>query len=110
MVIELIARLVELCRRSAWIVALTALLLTLVAGYYAATHLSIDTDTNHLLSPDLPWRELGDSMESAGWFDANNRRGRIKVGEHDIEVAGVHDSHIGRDRYDDLDRQRRPQR
>jgi len=49
---------------------------------------------------DLPWRELGDSLESAGWFDANNRRGRIKAGEHDIEVAGVHDSHIARDRYD----------
>jgi uncharacterized protein len=53
-------------------------------------------------SPDLPWRELGEGMESAGWFDANNRRGRIKVGEHDIEVAGVHDSHISRDRYDEV--------
>jgi predicted MPP superfamily phosphohydrolase len=41
-------------------------------------------------------------MESAGWFDANNRRGRIKVGEVDIEVAGVHDSHVGRDRYDEV--------
>jgi uncharacterized protein len=52
--------------------------------------------------PDLPWRELGEAMESAGWFNANNRRGRIKVGDHDIEVAGVHDSHIDRDRYDDV--------
>lgn len=49
--------------------------------------------------PDLPWRELGDAMESAGWFNANNRRGRIKVGELDVEVAGVHDPHIHRDRY-----------
>jgi uncharacterized protein len=49
--------------------------------------------------PDLPWAELGAGMESAGWLNANNRRGRIKVGEHDIEVAGVHDSHINRDRY-----------
>jgi uncharacterized protein len=53
-------------------------------------------------TPDLPWRELGASMESAGWFDANNRRGRIKVGEYDIELAGVHDSHIHRDRYDEV--------
>ncbi len=52
--------------------------------------------------PDLPWTELRDGMEGAGWFDADNRRGRIKVGELDIEVAGVHDSHIGRDRYDKI--------
>ncbi len=50
--------------------------------------------------PDLPWAELGAAMESAGWLNANNRRGRIKAGEHDIEVGGVHDSHINRDRYD----------
>jgi len=41
-------------------------------------------------------------MESAGWFNANNRRARIKVGDHDIEVAGVHDSHVNRDRYEDV--------
>jgi uncharacterized protein len=52
--------------------------------------------------PDLPWEELGDRMESAGWFNANNRRGRIKVGDHDIEVAGVDDSHVNRDRYEDV--------
>jgi len=52
--------------------------------------------------PDLPWAELGAGMETAGWMDANNRRGRIKVGDFDIEIAGVHDSHIGRDRYDEV--------
>jgi predicted MPP superfamily phosphohydrolase len=57
---------------------------------------SSDNKRHH---PDLPWAELGEGMESAGWFNANNRRGRIKAGELDIEVAGVHDSHIGRDRY-----------
>jgi predicted MPP superfamily phosphohydrolase len=50
--------------------------------------------------PDLPWAELGAGMEAAGWLNLNNRRGRIKAGEHDIEVSGVHDSHIRRDRYD----------
>ncbi len=49
---------------------------------------------------DLPWAELGAGMESAGWLNLNNRRGRIKAGEFDIEVSGVHDSHINRDRYD----------
>jgi predicted MPP superfamily phosphohydrolase len=52
--------------------------------------------------PDLPWAELGEGMAAAGWLDANNRRGRIKAGDLDIEVAGVHDSHTGRDRYDDI--------
>jgi predicted MPP superfamily phosphohydrolase len=52
--------------------------------------------------PDLPYAELGDSLEAAGWLNANNQRGRIKVGDLDIEVAGVDDSHIHRARYDDI--------
>lgn len=56
-----------------------------------------DHKRNH---PDLPWAELGDSLEAAGWLNANNQRGRIKVGDLDIEVAGVDDSHIHRARYD----------
>lgn len=52
--------------------------------------------------PDLPWAELGASLEAAGWMNANNQRGRVKVGEFDVEVAGVHDSHIKRDRYDEI--------
>jgi predicted MPP superfamily phosphohydrolase len=51
-------------------------------------------------TPDLPWAELGNGLEAAGWLNANNRRGRIKAGDLDIEVAGVHDSHINRDRYE----------
>jgi uncharacterized protein len=50
--------------------------------------------------PDLPWTELGAGMEAAGWLNLNNHRGRIKAGDFDIEVAGIHDSHIKRDRYD----------
>jgi predicted MPP superfamily phosphohydrolase len=52
--------------------------------------------------PDLPWAELGNGLEAAGWLDANNQRGRIKAGDLDIEVAGVHDSHIQRDRYEQI--------
>ena len=58
---------------------------------------SADEHKRHV--PDLPWAELGASLEAAGWMNANNRRGRVKVGDFDIEVAGVHDSHISRDRY-----------
>jgi predicted MPP superfamily phosphohydrolase len=57
-------------------------------------------DEHKRQSPDLPWAELGAGMEAAGWLNANNRRGRIKAGDLDIEVAGVHDSHINRDRYE----------
>jgi uncharacterized protein len=52
--------------------------------------------------PDLPWPELGAGMEAAGWLNANNKRGRIKAGELDIAVGGVHDSHIACDRYDEI--------
>jgi uncharacterized protein len=52
--------------------------------------------------PDLPWAELGAGMTAAGWLDANNSRARLKAGEMDIEVAGVHDPHIHRDRYEDI--------
>ena len=54
--------------------------------------------------PDLPWAELGAGMAAAGWMDANNKRGRLKAGDLDIEVAGVHDPHIHRDRYDEIAR------
>ena len=52
--------------------------------------------------PDLPWPELGAGMEAAGWLNANNRRGMIKAGDLNIAVAGVHDSHIDYDRYDEI--------
>jgi predicted MPP superfamily phosphohydrolase len=52
--------------------------------------------------PDLPWADLGEGMAAAGWLDVNNQRGRVKAGDLDIEVGGVHDSHIRRDRYDHI--------
>ena len=52
--------------------------------------------------PQLPWAELGASLAAAGWLDMNNARGRIKAGNLDIEVSGVHDSHIKRDRYEEI--------
>jgi predicted MPP superfamily phosphohydrolase len=49
--------------------------------------------------PDLPWEKLRDGMTAAGWLDLDNQRGHLTVGGLDIAVAGVHDSHIKRDRY-----------
>jgi len=53
-------------------------------------------------SPDLPWAELGEGMEAAGWMNGNNHRGRVKAGDLDVEVGGVHDSHLRRDRYEQI--------
>jgi len=50
--------------------------------------------------PNLPTRELGEGMTAGGWLDMNNTTARIKVGDLDVAVAGIHDSHINRDRYD----------
>jgi uncharacterized protein len=50
-------------------------------------------------APNLPWEKLRDGMAEAGWLDLNNQRGRLHVAGLDIAVAGVHDSHIARDRY-----------
>jgi uncharacterized protein len=52
--------------------------------------------------PDLPWEKLRDGMVAAGWLDLNNKRGQLTTGGLDIALAGVHDSHINRDRYGDV--------
>ena len=49
--------------------------------------------------PDLPWEKLRDGMTAAGWLDLDNQQGQLTAGGLDIAVAGVHDSHIKRDRY-----------
>jgi uncharacterized protein len=67
-----------------------------------ARYLLRDSAVRVRYEPDLPWPELGAAMEAAGWMDANNRRGLIKAGDLNIAVAGVHDSHIDYDRYDEV--------
>jgi uncharacterized protein len=50
--------------------------------------------------PNLPWEKLRDGMVAAGWLDLNNQRGHLTINGLDIALAGVHDPHITRDRYD----------
>jgi predicted MPP superfamily phosphohydrolase len=52
--------------------------------------------------PNLPWEKLRDGMMAAGWLDLNNQRGQLKIGRLDIALAGVHDSHVSRDRYEQV--------
>lgn len=52
--------------------------------------------------PNLPWEKLRDGMTAAGWLDLNNQRASLRAGDLDIAVAGVHDSHAKRDRYEKI--------
>jgi uncharacterized protein len=51
-------------------------------------------------SPELPWRDLRDGMTAAGWADLSNARSVVLAGSREVELVGVDDPHIGRDRYD----------
>ena len=60
-----VVRMVELSARFArWVVGGTALL-TVVFFYYALTHISIDTDPNEMLDPELHYRQLEADMQKA---------------------------------------------
>ncbi len=50
--------------------------------------------------PDLPTEKLGGELAAAGWLDLNNQRAHRTVNGLDIALAGVHDPHANRDRYD----------
>jgi uncharacterized protein len=51
-------------------------------------------------APDLPTEKLGGELSAAGWLDLNNQRGELTVNGLGIALAGVHDPHCDRDRYD----------
>jgi hypothetical protein len=53
---SLIGRLVGLCAAHAGIVVLLVIILCVMMTRYVTTHFAMTTDTNALLSPNLPWR------------------------------------------------------
>src|ERR1700736_5536075 len=55
---------VDLCIRYAVQVIGIAVVLTVIAGVYAADHFALDADVNHLISHDLPWRKREAAFES----------------------------------------------
>jgi uncharacterized protein len=60
-----IVGLVRLSLRSPAAVLLACLAGAILLGFYAATHFNIDADTNKLISPTLPWRQLEAQFEKA---------------------------------------------
>jgi hopanoid biosynthesis associated RND transporter like protein HpnN len=62
---SVIARLVGLCVKHAWAILVSSLLLAAAAGWYTAGHFKMTTDTEQLISADLPWRKTGIAFEKA---------------------------------------------
>ncbi|MBW3084934.1 putative protein YpbG [Austwickia sp. TVS 96-490-7B] len=53
-------------------------------------------------TPRLPTGQLVAGLASQGWLDLSNARGYLSVAGIDLELVGVDDPHIRRDRYDDV--------
>ena len=65
MIAVAVGRIVDLARRNALAIALAGLLLSLGGGFYAATHLTIDTDIEHMLPTGLAWRQNEIALDRA---------------------------------------------
>jgi predicted MPP superfamily phosphohydrolase len=52
--------------------------------------------------PQLPWGDLVKSLGEAGWHDLSNARAAVTVDGRSLDVRGVDDPHIRRDRYDEV--------
>jgi len=61
-----------------------------------------DDGTRHVSSEPLPWRELKEELEDAGWTDLTNARAAVPVAGTTFAFAGVDDPHLGYDRLDDV--------
>ena len=61
----LVVRAIDFCVHYAWPVIAMALVLTVASSWYAATHFSMTTDINKLISTDIPWRQRELAFEKA---------------------------------------------
>jgi len=61
----LVVRAIDFCVHHAWPVIGVALVLTVASSWYAATHFSMTTDINKLISADMPWRQREMAFERA---------------------------------------------
>jgi uncharacterized protein len=57
----------------------------------------------------LPTDDLVAGLRAAGWVDLNNARARVSFGGLDLELVGVDDPHLSRDRYETVAGQADPE-
>ncbi len=62
----------------------------------------VPDDGRRATGTPLPWHDLRDAMRDAGWTDLTNARAGVKVGTREVELVGVDDPHVRRDRYDEV--------
>ncbi len=61
----LVVRAIDFCAQNAWPVIVVSILLTVLSSWYAATHFTMTTDVNQLISPNIPWRQREAAFEKA---------------------------------------------
>jgi hypothetical protein len=61
----LVVRAIGFCARYAWPVIAVSIVLTILSSWYAATHFTMTTDVNQLISPNIPWRQREATFEKA---------------------------------------------
>ncbi|EHN72039.1 MULTISPECIES: metallophosphoesterase [Streptomyces] len=49
-----------------------------------------------------PWEDLRDGFDAAGWQNLTNTRGSLKIEGVSVELTGLDDPHIKRDRYPEV--------
>src|SRR5439155_10513811 len=81
-----IGQIVELVRRNAAAVVIAMLLLSVGSGFYAATHLAINTDIANMLPKDVAWRQNEVALDQA--FPQNDS---LQVGVVDGETGILFD-------------------
>jgi hypothetical protein len=57
--------LVRFCCRHAKAVLLLSMIASLIAGFYAFRHFNMDSNSENLISPDLPWRQRTVEFDAA---------------------------------------------
>jgi hopanoid biosynthesis associated RND transporter like protein HpnN len=62
---SIIARIVDFSTRQRWLVIAVTIVLTLAASIYTVRNFAIDTNIDHLLSPELAWRKQEAEFERA---------------------------------------------
>lgn len=64
-----------------------------------ARYLLPDAGPRRVSAPDLPGAELAARFRDAGWVDLDNARGALELGGLRVDLVGVDDAHLDRDRY-----------